>query len=507
MERAVDASDPSCPVVRFGAFELDTRSGELCKNGVRIRVADQSIQVLSSLLARPGEVVTREDLKTVLWPDGTNVDFENGLNSAVKKLRAALGDSGASPRYIETLPRRGYRLIVSVNLPRAPSTEDAARANRALGLVSRRKQFIWVGILATLFLASGALLGYRVRRHTAGPTDPVRAGWGQPSANAEANGYFSKSQLFAGAAGVYDLGRVRQMLERALQLDPAFGKARAEYGFTHLLMVIQGYSNDPSWLYRAEEEIHRGVRDDPNFSHGHAALAALFLLRGQWEHAPGEVEQALKLNPKDIDAKHWLAVYYWYSGEVAAARQLASDNLAQNAHFFPARIILGELARQEGDWEGSIQQFQQVLEYDPQNCFMLERLAAIYLDRGDMEQARGALERLPIKDRSGFWTRALEALLLARQGRRDEAIHSMDTEVLKFLDLNSLFTLTGAEFYALVGDRTQAFEWLERAVRNGDHRVEWFRRDPALENIRREERFQQILTSLVARQSSSGKPH
>jgi hypothetical protein len=74
----------------------------------------------------------------------------------------------------------------------------------------------------------------------------------------------------------------------------------------------------------------------------------------------------------------------------------------------------------------------------------------------------------------------------------------MDPEVLKYLELNSLFTLTGAEFYAAIGNVAKALEWLERAIRNGDHRGEWFARDPALENIRREERFQQILTSLAA---------
>ena len=106
-------------VLRFGAFELDLNSGELRKSGVKIRTADQAIKILHSLLLRQGEVVTREELAAVLWPDGTNVDFENGLNTAMKKLRIVLGDSGTSPRYIETLPRKGYRLIVPVNSPLA----------------------------------------------------------------------------------------------------------------------------------------------------------------------------------------------------------------------------------------------------------------------------------------------------------------------------------------------------------------------------------------------------
>src|SRR6185295_15127706 len=99
-------------------------------------------------------------------------------------------------------------------------------------------------------------------------------GQGRVSKNPEANAYFAKAELFMGR-GLYDLGRSREMLEGALQLDPSFGRARVEYGFTHLLMVTAGYSNDPSWFYMAEEQIRQGLRDDPTFSHGHTALAAI----------------------------------------------------------------------------------------------------------------------------------------------------------------------------------------------------------------------------------------
>lgn len=97
--------------VRFGAFELDRRSGELWKGRNRLKVAPQSIEVLKALVERPGDLVTRDELKDRLWPADTFVDFEHGLNTAVRRLRAALGDSARTPRFIETLPRRGYRFI------------------------------------------------------------------------------------------------------------------------------------------------------------------------------------------------------------------------------------------------------------------------------------------------------------------------------------------------------------------------------------------------------------
>jgi DNA-binding winged helix-turn-helix (wHTH) protein len=97
-------------------FELDLRAGELRKAGHRIRLSGQPLQILGALLRHPGEVVTRDDLQRELWPDQTFVDFERNLNSAVKRLRAALGDSAETPRFIETLPRRGYRFLVPVEI-------------------------------------------------------------------------------------------------------------------------------------------------------------------------------------------------------------------------------------------------------------------------------------------------------------------------------------------------------------------------------------------------------
>jgi TolB-like protein/DNA-binding winged helix-turn-helix (wHTH) protein/Tfp pilus assembly protein PilF len=107
-------------VIRFGVFELDVRSGELQKQGRKIRLEGQPVQVLICLLENPGELVTREELHRKLWPADTFVNFEHGLNAAVKRLRQALNDSADNPRFVETLPRRGYRFIAPVQ----PAAEE-----------------------------------------------------------------------------------------------------------------------------------------------------------------------------------------------------------------------------------------------------------------------------------------------------------------------------------------------------------------------------------------------
>ena len=117
---------PARRPLRFSSFELDLQSGELRKAGVLVGLQEQSLKVLVELLDRPGDLVTREHLRQRLWPDGTFVDFEHGLNAVVHRLREALGDSADVPRFIQTVPRRGYRFIAAVEggvLRRTPSID------------------------------------------------------------------------------------------------------------------------------------------------------------------------------------------------------------------------------------------------------------------------------------------------------------------------------------------------------------------------------------------------
>ena len=108
-----DSADLPC-VLRFGQFKLDLRTAEIYKQGKRIKLQEQPYQVLALLIERPGELVSREELRKKLWPNDTFVDFDHGVNIAVNKLRDALGDSAEKPRFIETLPRRGYRFIAAI---------------------------------------------------------------------------------------------------------------------------------------------------------------------------------------------------------------------------------------------------------------------------------------------------------------------------------------------------------------------------------------------------------
>src|SRR5258708_31791783 len=119
-------------VVRFGSFEIERSSGETAGREGKIRLQDQPFQILKLLTERPGEVVTREEIRRQLWPDDTVVEFENAVNAAIKKLRIALGDSAEEPRYVETLRRRGDRLMVPVERPVAGGSAGGTAESAAV---------------------------------------------------------------------------------------------------------------------------------------------------------------------------------------------------------------------------------------------------------------------------------------------------------------------------------------------------------------------------------------
>jgi len=147
-------AEPSRNPIRFGLYEVDVASGELRKSGVKVRLQEQPFQVLVALLERPGEVVTREDLRQRLWPADTFVDFDHSLNTAINKLRDALGDTANNARFIETLARRGYRFIAPVQseIGEAAASSPAAEIPVSVELQADELPRPHRGMVRTLFL-------------------------------------------------------------------------------------------------------------------------------------------------------------------------------------------------------------------------------------------------------------------------------------------------------------------------------------------------------------------
>jgi DNA-binding winged helix-turn-helix (wHTH) protein len=157
-------------VLRFGVFELDAEAGELRRDGRKVHLAGQPVEILGMLLERPGRVVTRDELRSRLWPADTFVEFEHSLNAAVMRLRQALGDNAETPRYVETLPRRGYRFLAEVRSSGAAANFDPGAFVQGFSSAimpatmlpaeppkKLRRGMLLVGIVAGLLMLSAGL--------------------------------------------------------------------------------------------------------------------------------------------------------------------------------------------------------------------------------------------------------------------------------------------------------------------------------------------------------------
>ena len=289
--------------VRFGVFELDTKAAQLSKNGIRVRLPNQPLQVLCILLERAGEVVTRDDLQKLLWSSDVFVDFDQGLNKSIQKLREALGDSPESPRYIETIPRTGYRFIAPVE-GGLDSNKLAPQANPVLtnedtpplppGGRGTGQRWIWfalAGIAAALLVVAG---WFHERQHHTG--DPIRS-------------------------------------LAVIPLDNLSGDPNQEYfadGMTDELTTMLAKDSTLRITSRTSAMQYKGVRKPlPEIAR---ALNVDAILEGSISRANNQVHMNLQLIRADSDTHLWAESYDRDNNHVAALPHEAARNIAARLH-------------------------------------------------------------------------------------------------------------------------------------------------------------------------------
>ena len=321
----------------------------------------------------------------------------------------------------------------------------------------------------------------------------------RPSRIPEANEEFQRALLIS--MTTLDLPRLRAVYQRALQADPGFAEARAEYAFALSLEVVAGFSNDSAWFFRAEEELRRALRDDPACGRAHAALAGIYMLQGRKELVPGEVAKALAVNPHDPAAAGWRVWYYRSVGQAEKARELAERALALSPVFFPLRLNLSEALLESGDTAGAMREAVKLHEQAPHNPVVVLTAGRAMILSGEVERARAILTGLPDRVRRNYLVRLFESLLLAVEGKPDAALAVLDADVLKYAGLTLRAAVQVPEIYAMAGRPQDALDWLDRSVRLGDERAEWLERDPLLASLRAEPRFTQLLDAIRYRRA------
>ena len=350
---------PAKPIVMtFGPYEFNPRLGELRKEGMRVRLEGQPLAILQSLLDRPGELVTREELRKKLWPEDTFVDFEHSLNAAVKRLRAALNDSPDQPHYIETLARRGYRFIAPVNTAGfeigavGPSVTPKLPVARVPSAVrGRRLWLIAVAVCGIVVLA----WGWRQWRHrTAAPAAPAIRSLavlplenlsGDPSQEYLADGM--TEELIGRLSGIHDLrviSRTSVMHFKNTQLSvPEIAKTLG------VDAIVEGSVMREGSRIRVHAQLIRGATDEHFWSQTYERnLQDVLALQS-------EVAEA-------IAEKVEVSVTSKERTRLVAKRQVSPEAYESN---LKGQFLLDYRANSRADIQESIRYFQDAIEKDP----------------------------------------------------------------------------------------------------------------------------------------------
>ena len=290
--------------------------------------------------------------------------------------------------------------------------------------------------------------------------------------------------------------RAQELFQRAVSLDSHFAAAHQFLGITYNIQVLNGESNDASLFYKADEELRRALQEDPSRLDVHSEMAGVAFMQGDKQRALAELNQ---LSAQDPRVNGWRLNLHYMAEENDAAKELALSILEREPLFQPARRVLTEILLTEGDFAGALRHAQTLADQAPNAPTGVTTLSWVYMATGELNKARKLLEEKRALLGNNYTWRLAWALLLALENKGKEALRAMDDETLKWADADFFVTLHAAEFYAVLGDTSKAIEWLDRAVRKGDERVGWFKKNPQLASIRDDPSFQRIIYSIQAR--------
>jgi len=558
-------------IFRFSTFELDGQAGELRKQGVKIKLQDQPLRVLEMLLVNRGQIVTREELRIALWPGNTFVDFDHGLNKAVNKLREALGDSAESPRFIETLAKRGYRFLGDLsgdpkqirsllilpleNLPHEPEQEYFAegltealttclakisalrvisrttaviykRANKPLPDIARElgvdgvvegtvlrsegrvrisaqlihaatDTHLWAesydrdmrDILALQAEVAGAIakeVQVKVTPHE--QTQLARA----PVVDPEAYDAYLRGRYYWDKRTPAATRRAIESFEQAIARDPGYAAAHAGLAECFGVLGWWGYAPPAEGCKKAKALSLLALEMDPNLAEGHAALAwATQYYDYDFLTAEKEFRRAIELDPHYPIAHYRLAMSLAHVGRSEEAIAEAKCALSLDPLAYTANAVVCWVYWFARQYDRLLAHAQQLVELHPDVPHSHWPLGFGYLETGNFDAAIPAMRRA-VETGSATLFVALLAETYAVAGHRDEA-----QKILRQLQERSSEQFVTpymiGRIYAALGQKDEAFRWLNTAY---EERAPWMvllKRDPRLDGLRSDPRYEALV--------------
>ncbi len=449
-------------MIRFGPFTLEEQSGELRRDGELVPLAPQPFRLLLALASRPGQLVTRDELRLQVWGEGTHVDFERGLNFCVLQARTALGDDAKQPAYIETLPRRGYRFVAEIQKPVPEPAAPVATPRRRLQRFS-------------MLTAAAALLVFGVVAALQ-REEPVLSAARSPAAHdayVRGRHLWTKGDVASVQASV---GELRE----AVRLEPAFVLA-------HIALAESLHSlarRDRIDLAAATPEIRTAsetaLRLAPTLAQSHGITAMLrFWYEWDWDGAEESYRDAIRLNPNEPGTLHdhgWLLIsrgaFEEGIAQIRRAQELDPVSPRANMHVAWAYTYTGQYA-------DAVREARRALELSPGYHDAFHCLEHAYLLSANYESALAARKKyepeLAVRDARTFY-----------EERRLHAARTLEPDD----------PYQNATKLAQIGDRENALMWLRRAKAQRDLSFVLAGVDPKLEPLHGDRGYLDLLRSV-----------
>ena len=576
-------SDLAVRWVRFAEFELDLHTGELRKRSEKVNLQGQPSQVMVLLVQRAPEMVSRDELKKKLWPEETFGDFEAGLNKAIQKIRIALGDSADSPRFVETLQRRGYRFIERV----APLASTARAKKIRLAVLPFKnliadpgQEFLNYGLTEEMIahigmispLEIGVIAATSVMKYRNTEKDVVEIGrelivdylvegsvqrdgdririsarliqvsdqiclWagnferslpdiftlqtevarsiaealkvellpdqGRRAAGPSAEAYelYLRGRYFWNKRTEGDLNKAIDCFNRALEDEPGYAQAYAGVADCYSMLGWNSMLPPDVALPKARSAAVKALKLNDRLAEAHASLAFCKMFHEwDWVGAEREFKRALELNPSYPAARPWYAFLMSASGRHTEAIKEVHRALQLDPFSRPIGASAGLVLSLAGQHDKAIQQCLRTLEMDDTGFYQTYFvLGASYAAKGMFQEAVESLETAVARSNGNPHMIAALGNALAVGGRTTDA-RKLVGELRKREGTRHVSPLNLAMVYTGLGDKDEAFEWLEKAYESRSLWLIFLNVHPMFEELRSDSRFK----SLVRRMGLGG---
>jgi len=494
----VTSTDQSGRYARFAEFEFDRQACELSRSGHRVPLQIQPARVLEILLDRAGDIVTRAELRAKIWPATITVDFDHGLNNAITRLRHALGDTADAARFVETVPRVGYRFVHPIEDQEPAESQPAAVPGWHKPQFTARTAVMLVSLMAAIPFVFW-LVGED--QQTA---DTVIVG--KATVNAEAyEAYLRGLEAFERRSKESNKLSI-DYLERATELDrdfaPAFAALAMAYASAGGRTTMQ-YASPAEVATAAVAAVQRALQLDPKLARAHLALAHTLNQLQPWSMATDiAIEQSFlraeQLDPLDSD----ICLQY---GNFLASRDRGEEAIQRFRRAWELNPLspsinsrLGMELFANGKTSEGIEFLEKTVELDPFQYNARLRLGWMYLALNDLGNAGEAFDVAEQISPHSLWSLAGQAYVAARTGDTNRAQKMLQTVLPDAEQMNKPFAV--AIIYVGLGDRENAIAWLQRTTSESrmlSNPSPWSLNTPLYDSLRDDARFVQIEQELA----------